>query len=363
MDIIVKSLKRNKLHQIRRGSACQAFPSQRSQKSFRAGADGLIEPDHTITLRDKITMEVLSNAPQVSDFRSRAEFESSTPESFFAGPPVLYDHSDNCTLSISSSDLEKANALVSLFNKPDTAAVNGTSTQDHTASVAAFVTSKSLILVNDSRTTSISISYPTILLHAIQSLPDPTETSSQDQSVYMQLALSSSTDDEADDEEPDSISLTLIPPASSSPHEPTTTNTEEQALTPAQRLFEALSTCSNLHPDPAADDDGEGGSMNIETSSLFRAGLIQPGDSSDGLPPSMPGSGGWITAENMHEFVDEEGNWIADDENEDKENEEEAAGAEELGSGAGTVRRRDDGEEDNNDENRSNGDTKWQRTG
>ena len=54
-----------------------------------------------------------------------------------------------------------------------------------------------------------------------------------------------------------------------------------------------------------------------------------------GLPPAMPGSGGWITAENVHEYFDEEGNWIGGEE-------EEEEGGVELGEGAGTVHARDE---------------------
>lgn len=51
----------------------------------------------------------------------------------------------------------------------------------------------------------------------------------------------------------------------------------------------------------------------------------------------MPGSSGWITAENVHEYFDEEGNWIGDDEG--------GGGVSgELGDGAGTVHGR--GEDD-----------------
>jgi nucleotide-sensitive chloride channel 1A len=28
------------------------------------------------------------------------------------------------------------------------------------------------------------------------------------------------------------------------------------------------------------------------------------------LPPPFPGSGGWITADNVNEYFDEDGNWI-----------------------------------------------------
>ena len=65
----------------------------------------------------------------------------------------------------------------------------------------------------------------------------------------------------------------------------------------------------------------------------------------------MPGSGGWITAENMDQYFDGEGNWIGGDDDEDEKNEGET-----LGPGAGTVRTREEGDEDTTDE------TKWQRT-
>jgi nucleotide-sensitive chloride channel 1A len=53
----------------------------------------------------------------------------------------------------------------------------------------------------------------------------------------------------------------------------------------------------------------------------------------------MPGSSGWITAENVHEFFDEAGNWIGGEE-------EEEGISGELGEGAGTVHAREEGEEE-----------------
>lgn len=70
------------------------------------------------------------------------------------------------------------------------------------------------------------------------------------------------------------------------------------------------------------------------------------------LPPPIPGGGGWITAGNVNDFFDEDGNFRprAD------------ANGEALGPGAGAVRSREADEEE--DEGASlNGDaTKWQRT-
>ena len=75
------------------------------------------------------------------------------------------------------------------------------------------------------------------------------------------------------------------------------------------------------------------------------------------LPPPMPGSGGWITAENVGDFYDEEGNLRSENQG--------------LGEGAGSVRRR---EEDGGSEDGEGGgvdgdgvgdgeETKWRRTG
>lgn len=162
-----------------------------------------------------------------------------------------------------------------------------------------------------------------------------------------------------EDAEPDSVSVTLIPTACAPPTtetvaegpEPTSEDpvvTEgEPEQPPVVALFTALSDCSNLHPDPVQEGDDEDGE-----SRLMQEGLIMPGDSRGGLPPAMPGSGGWITAENMHEFFDADGNYIGPD-----DDEEAAAG--DLGPGAGTVRTRDE----DMDAAEGTDDTKWQRTG
>lgn len=180
----------------------------------------------------------------------------------------------------------------------------------------------------------------------------------------MQLvpSLPESTSQE-DDEPPDTVSLTIVPTASAPPPPTAPTGNGDEALatedepqlTPVQALYQALSACSDLHPDPDDDDeeDGEGASR------LMQAGLAIPGTSDGSMPPTMPGSGGWITAENMHEFVDEDGNFVADpNEVEGMEAEDVEEAAEELGPGAGTVRARAEDEKDGDDSEES----KWQRT-
>jgi chloride channel, nucleotide-sensitive, 1A len=148
-----------------------------------------------------------------------------------------------------------------------------------------------------------------------------------------------------EDDESESISLTIIPPASHQDATGIQPPNEEETPTPTVALFTALSNCSNLHPGPIEQE------ADLQDSALFQAGMIAPGSASGGLPPPIPGSGGWITAENMSEYFDEDGNWIGNEEGEE----------EQLGPGAGTVRSREEdaepGEEDGDGDN-----TKWQRT-
>ena len=115
-------------------------------------------------------------------------------------------------------------------------------------------------------------------------------------------------------------------------------------------MFTALSNCSNLHQDPVNDEEVTAG---LQGSALFQAGMIAPGDGSGGLPPPMPGSGGWITAENVGDYLDEDGNWIGRDE---------TGRAEALGVGAGTVRPREGGEDEEAPENGTSEEAKWRRT-
>lgn len=153
------------------------------------------------------------------------------------------------------------------------------------------------------------------------------------------------------EEPPETVSLTIIPTASAPPlpsgtEEDEVTTEDRPEQTPVVALFTALSECSNLHPDPEDSEEEDG-------SHLMQAGLAFPGTSDGSLPPPMPGSGGWITAENMHEYIDEDGNFIEDEDGGETGEQE----AEELGPGAGTVRSHP--EDTDGDANQ---DSKWQRT-
>lgn len=167
----------------------------------------------------------------------------------------------------------------------------------------------------------------------------------------MQLELSDP-DQGGEDEEMDPVEITLIPALAA-----------EGAPSNIQALFDAVSNCSNLHPDPAFQEDedmgGDGGDSRIvfEGSVGYEGitglpGVVQ-GSTDGGLPPAFPGSGGWITADNVSNFFDADGNWIGGGE------------VEVLGEGAGRVRTRDevdDEEKVNGDGDHTTEDSKRSRT-
>lgn len=210
--------------------------------------------------------------------------------------------------------------------------------------------------------TGIEIPYPAITLHAIKNFSHaekPEDASFKFIGVYMQIEFTNSSDD--DDESFDPIELTLIP------YKAEQSSTETPVVDPlnsekATALFNQISACSNLHPDPHGEEDEEddGGDFdrivfesNAEGEAVEGLPGVIRGDLNGGLPPPMPGSSGWITADNVNDFFDADGNWIGG---------EGASG--ELGDGAGRVRGRDEVEQDgpNGQENGDDVDSKRPRT-
>lgn len=175
----------------------------------------------------------------------------------------------------------------------------------------------------------------------------------------MQIANPTSSetfDADADYDEDDVVDLTIFPSAQSdgSSSQPTASNppvdevtegTSSTNQTPIQRFFAGLSTCSNLHPDPAGmnsadslDDDvsDDEDPIIFEGSVGYNSALLPTSSRDDGLPPPFPGSSGWITAENVDEYFDEDGNWR----NNAVQPGGGGGGGGSLGPGAGTVRPR-----------------------
>lgn len=173
----------------------------------------------------------------------------------------------------------------------------------------------------------MTIPYPIISIHALKAIGSGSD---QVHAVWLQMELG---DGGTGDDDFNTFELTIIPPVTG----------EQTSQGEAKRLFEAISACSNLHPDAVEEgdeDEDEDDRIVFESSHEFEAlagftGVMR-GTSNGGLPPPMPGSSGWITAENVHEYFDEEGNWIG---------EEGVSG--ELGDGAGRVRNREEADVDN----------------
>lgn len=172
----------------------------------------------------------------------------------------------------------------------------------------------------------------------------------------MQIATPSAP---SEDDEEECITMTVVPPSGPSATSENTTEdpSDDPEETPIQLLYNAVSACSNLHPDPVEpgdEDDEEGGKFftaDGAEASFFQLGEGMTGSENGGLPPPVDGSSGWITAENMDQFFDEEGNWIAGGE----------PPSFPLGPGAGNVHARENGEQDG-EEGEEEDETKWRRT-
>jgi len=229
-------------------------------------------------------------------------------------------------------------------------------------------------------------------VHGVRILRDPS-TGATYPSIFLELELS---DGGGWEDDCDTVDLTLIPPAQSrsqtharSQSHSTTQGQNSQSASStdaassepkseAAKMYEAISACSRLNPDPnigqgEEDDDEEGdwdddegtadGDAEDDPRIVFERDVEAvngiPGaytaannNSTNGLPPPFPGSSGWITAENVHEFFDENGNWLGRDgeelpevdieirlPGEEGENGDENEG---LGEGAGSRRPREE---------------------
>ncbi|KAI1178415.1 regulator of volume decrease after cellular swelling-domain-containing protein [Nemania sp. FL0916] len=317
---------------------------------------------------------VIHNCPSAeNDFLPLSEYQAQTPTSFFNGKPVLYFHDANIKAWASSAQCENLfffskaatgdNATSSDPTPPESLALEpGRQTREERR-VEVFVSSKALTLFSHSSAAGIEIPYPAISLHAIKNfkrLDQPDDESHKFAGVYMQLEFSDSATRD-DDEFTEPIELTLIPcktPSDQSAIDPL--NTERTGA-----LFNQISACSNLHPDPHNGDEDEDDEGGLDTGGFIVGsgigggavieglpGVFQ-GSSSGDLPPPMPGSSGWITADNVHEFFNEDGEWIGED-----------GVSGELGDGAGRVRGRDEVDQDgiNGHEEADDADAKRPRT-
>lgn len=297
----------------------------------------------------------LRSPPSVAAYTALSEHETRTPSSFYEGPPVLHYHKVAGRAYLSRENKDK----LPWGSSPSTAVAGGDEAwpvmgEDVVEQeVDIFVGSDTLTLYSPSANCGVALPYPVIGLHAVKSAY--TAGNQRVPTIYMQLELAGV---DSSDEESETVELTLVPGGVTAGVSATT-----ETISEASKLFDAISACADLHPDKFGDDDDEDGDgysnffregdndddddyyvegdededPAMEPIEGFRgvfrggAGTEEGGASVSDLPPPMPGSGGWITADNAHEFFDEDGNWIG------------RGGS--LGEGAGRVRGRDETEE------------------
>ncbi|KAK4164958.1 regulator of volume decrease after cellular swelling-domain-containing protein [Cladorrhinum sp. PSN259] len=286
-----------------------------------------------------MSLTTIRSPPSLSDYTPLSEHQEQTPESFYDAKPVLYYHgvgakawipkSQRGKLPFFPADLETAPTA------PENVGLADAAEESVEQTVDLLVNSRTLTIFSPAAESGLSIPYPQISIHALKTLAS-SDGSSKFPSVYLQLELAEG----GSDEDFETVELTLIPSSSSSTAQP-----EDIAKSEAVKLFEAISECSNLNPDPIQegdedDDDEDGGRIIFEGDHQPYEAIdgftgVFAGAGDGGLPPAMPGSGGWITAENVDEFFDADGNWIGGEE-------EEGGISGELGEGAGVVHAREE---------------------
>ncbi|KAF2871174.1 regulator of volume decrease after cellular swelling-domain-containing protein [Massariosphaeria phaeospora] len=235
-----------------------------------------------------MALQQLSSPPESGDYTPLAEHQAQTPSTFFGGNAVLHAQYSGLTLLAAADNLQEHDVLAKFATTP------GEQPGDvFVEDVDFWVSSKDLIIFQTKPTPfGVSITYPAIGLHATMKYKSTVPA------LYMNVSLN---DAETVNNEEDilTLELTILPPkyASSDP---------ETAC--ISEIFNAMNACADLHPDP------------------------NNSDAEDEPDETMPGATGWITADNVDQYLDEDGNFHGTV----------IGGEEELGPGAGTVRARDD---------------------
>ncbi|GJN85619.1 hypothetical protein PLIIFM63780_009187 [Purpureocillium lilacinum] len=275
----------------------------------------------------------IRTSPSVGDYVPLAEYETQTPESFADGKPVLHLHLAGATIQAPKAQCGGLAIFPADLAHVESGQTNGESGDEAIVEqeVDVFVTSENFILFNQEAGAGVSIPYPSISIHALKQI-GPESEEKRTQAVWMQVEIS---DGGSGDDDFNMTELTIIPA--------TAGEGAADESSAAKKLYEALSNCSDLHPDDEDEDDEDDADRIVFDTSVEPEALegftgVLRGNADGTLPPPMPGSGGWITAENMHEYFDEDGNWIG----RDGEGDDTAPVEGELGEGAGRTRGRDE---------------------
>ena len=271
-----------------------------------------------------MVLESIHSSSQVADFTLLSQHQEQTPGTFFGGKPVLHLHSPGARVKISPEDLETQPALASLKDGDPSPDGEG---QVLLENVDVWVTSNCLTLFSSAKSAGVQISYPTITVHA-----------QEGNAVLLGLNLS---DANTADDDLVFIQLRIIPTTiethtqpAEEPEEPPQPN-GHATQSPSQALFKAISDCQELNPDPP----GEG--------------------EEDFEDETAPGATGWITSENMQDFLDENGELRIPEGATVVGAEDDGEETSPLGEGAGRTRTAAEVDNAENDGD----ETKWQRTG
>ncbi len=269
-----------------------------------------------------MALESIEVAPTAADYTPLHEHQEATPVSFFGAKPVLHLHSPSASVKISREDLNSQPELAALQDIDATPDKDG---QLSIANIDVWVTSRQLTLFSQPKSIGVQLPYQAITVHA------------QDgNAVLLGLNLS---DSNTPDEDLVFIQLRIIP-TSITAAEPQIESEDQtnghSSQTPTQALFQAISDCQELNPDPPEEGDEAA------------------------FDETAPGATGWITSENMQDFMDENGEFRMPEGVTVLGAEEGEAVRGGLGAGAGRTRTADevDGEDGPGED-----ETKWSRTG
>ncbi|CAK1366209.1 hypothetical protein CB0940_09367 [Cercospora beticola] len=282
-------------------------------------------------------LEALDFVPAVDKFTPLSQHQEQTPGTFFDGPPVLHLHAPNTHITLPLASHQKHQPLKNLAET-----VNDDVAQEgnvRLADVDVWVTSKHLILHSTNSNGGCRFTYPAITITAIDG-----------DAVLLELNLS---DADTADDDIEYFQLKIFATgvqhgasdaqATAGSSNGTNGTTSDNDATTA--LYKAIADCQELNPDPPMPgEEGEDGEPVFDE--------------------TAPGATGWITSENMDQFMDADGNFRMPEgvtfiggESEDQEGATTEGVQAPLGEGAGRTRTAAEAGVEREDEN------KWRATG
>ncbi|CAG9950285.1 unnamed protein product [Clonostachys rosea f. rosea IK726] len=235
----------------------------------------------------------IRSPPSLEDYVPLAEYQSQTPETFIGGKPVLHYHLTGAKATIPKSQCGGLALFPADSPTAEQSSANGETEELVEQPVTVFVNSETFTIFSDKAEAGASIPYPSISIHAIKQVGSQ---GSPIQAVWLQLEFADGGSDDDD----------------------------------FNTLYEAVANCSNLHPDP--NDDEEEDEDNYDRIIFEGSAEHEALAGYSGVLRGAADGGGWITADNVHEYFDEDGNWIGEGGEE----------GEALGDGAGRTRGRNE---------------------